>query len=152
MGFLQGELPRPSLADDSASGKGPLKAAKTLPPGPSLGAPATVQGKAMAPSTLTARLRRVVATALCLALVGPLARPQSAPGGGFLQALTSAARALEAGRLEEAREWIERALERDPRAVEAWSLRARWAEAKQDPDDLVYSLHQALRNARAQKL
>lgn len=83
--------------------------------------------------------------------LGPIGaqEPQS---GGFQQAMTSAGRAMEAGNLPQAREWIERALERDPRSVDAWRLRVRWAAAVADSDELVYALHQALRNARAQKL
>jgi tetratricopeptide (TPR) repeat protein len=74
------------------------------------------------------------------------------PSGGFLQAMSSAERALDAKDFEHARDWIERALERDARAVEAWKLRARWAEAVGDEDELVFALHRAYANARAQKL
>jgi len=47
--------------------------------------------------------------------------------------------------------WIERALERDPKSVQAWDLRARYALAIEDGDGHVYALHQALRLAIAQK-
>ncbi len=76
---------------------------------------------------------------------------QDPAGSGFVHAMTSATHALEAGELLRAREWIERALERDPRSVEAWELRASWASAAKDADEFVYALHQELRNARAQK-
>jgi tetratricopeptide (TPR) repeat protein len=98
--------------------------------------------------------RWVAASVLLLGLwEGPGARAgQEEPGGGFLQAMTAAERALEAKNLDQAREWIERALERDPRSVQAWRLRVRWAEAREDQDEVVYALHQAFRHARAQKL
>jgi len=95
--------------------------------------------------------RAVLALGPTLALCGP-AGAQDEPSGGFLQAMNSARRALDSKEYDKAREWIERALERDKRAVEAWKLRASWAEAKGDPDELAYALHQALAHARAQKL
>ena len=93
-----------------------------------------------------------ILAALCLACFASLARAQEEPSGGFQQAMNSAQHALDSKDLEHAREWIERALERDPRSVEAWRLRARWAREKGEPDELIYALHLALRNARAQRL
>jgi tetratricopeptide (TPR) repeat protein len=93
-----------------------------------------------------------IVIAISLGALFAFAREQDEPGGEFKQALLSAQRALDSGELDRGREWIERALERDPRSVEAWKLRARWAREKKDPDELVYALHQAFRNARAQKL
>ena len=59
----------------------------------------------------------------------------------FGLALDAAERALESGDHEGARESIQRALERDRRSIEAWDLRARWAKAIEDRDELVWSLH-----------
>ncbi|MCZ6596152.1 MAG: hypothetical protein O7B99_00780 [Planctomycetota bacterium] len=59
----------------------------------------------------------------------------------FARAVQVAARALDDGQLELARAQIQRALERDPRSIEVWGLRARWAELAEDRDELVYALH-----------
>ncbi len=69
----------------------------------------------------------------------------------FEVAVRDARAALEADELDEAHRLIFRALERDPKSIEVWGLRARWAEASQDRDDLVYSLHHGLRLSVAQK-
>ncbi|MEW6741474.1 MAG: hypothetical protein AB1486_01845 [Planctomycetota bacterium] len=69
----------------------------------------------------------------------------------FEVALAGAEAALAAGDHDRAREWIDRAAERDRKSRKVWSLRTRWAEAKGDRDELVYSLHQELRLAVAQK-
>jgi len=82
---------------------------------------------------------------LALALTGA---PQEVTP--FTEALRGAASALEAKDLARARHMVDRALERDPRSVEAWALRARWAEASGEKDELAYSLHRELRLAIAQ--
>jgi hypothetical protein len=69
----------------------------------------------------------------------------------FSLALDAAERSLSVGQLPKAREWIQRALERDAKAPRAWALRARWAEAAKDRDDLVYSIYTQLRLSVAQK-
>ncbi len=69
----------------------------------------------------------------------------------FSLALDAAERSLDAKQLPKAREWIQRALERDAKSTRAWALRARWAEAAADRDDLVYSIYTQLRLAVAQK-
>jgi len=63
----------------------------------------------------------------------------------FDVALHRASAALEKGELDVARLQIDRALERDPKSPEAWSMRARWAEAAGDTDELVYALHKEYR-------
>ena len=68
----------------------------------------------------------------------------------FTEALRGAERALGAGELVAARRMVDRALERDPRSVEAWTMRARWAEAAGETDELAYSLHRELGLAVAQ--
>ena len=73
--------------------------------------------------------------------------PQSA---GFARSVALAEKALETGELEAARRHVVRALERDPKSTLVWDLRARWAEAAGDRDELVYSLHRRLALLRAQ--
>ncbi len=51
----------------------------------------------------------------------------------------------------DARVEIERALELDPKSPKAWELRARWAEAVAEKDEIVYSLHKQVRLSIAQK-
>lgn len=70
---------------------------------------------------------------------------------GFARALDLAERALEAGNLEGARDHLRRAQERDARSIAAWLVRARWAEASDDRDELVYALHHAHQLSVAQK-
>lgn len=91
-------------------------------------------------------------TILALLLVALL--PAHAPrpgGGGFTKAMSEAARALEGGDLARTRHFLERALERDPNALEAWALSERWAAQAGDADEQVYALHRQLALARAQK-
>lgn len=71
-------------------------------------------------------------------------------GSNFAHALSMAERALELGQLATARFQIERALERDPKALSAWELRARWAKTAGDRDEEVYSRHRYFQLARAQ--
>ncbi len=70
----------------------------------------------------------------------------------FGRAILLAEKALDDGQLELAREQIRRAQERDPRSVQAWSLRSRWAEATGDRDELVYALHREYQLTVAQGL
>lgn len=82
------------------------------------------------------------------------ARAQESAGAAvspFTLALDAAQRSLDGGQLPKAREWIQRALERDAKSPRAWALRARWAEAAKERDDLVYSLYTQLRLSSAQK-
>lgn len=65
-------------------------------------------------------------------------------------ALERAGRLLDLGDLDRARRQIQRALERDSRSLAAWDLRARWAEAAEDRDELVHSLHRRLELTIAQ--
>lgn len=70
---------------------------------------------------------------------------------GLRRAIRLATTALDNGQTNQARNHIQRALERDPKSIEVWLLRMRWAEAADDRDELVYSLHKALRLSTAQK-
>ncbi|HEX6883902.1 MAG TPA: hypothetical protein VF530_11020, partial [Planctomycetota bacterium] len=88
--------------------------------------------------------------ALLLVLLLPGHAPRSG-GGGFTKAMTEAARALEGGDLPRTRHFLERALERDPNALEAWELSERWAAKAGDADEQVYALHRQMALARAQK-
>lgn len=67
------------------------------------------------------------------------------------RAIRGAELCLRQGDLTQARALVDRALERDPKLVRAWELRAAWAEAAGDLDERVYALHVAWRLARAQK-
>jgi len=69
----------------------------------------------------------------------------------FEEALRQGEEALQSGKVEDARPWIQRALERDPQSVAAWDLRARAAEALSDRDDAIFARHHQLRLLIAQK-
>ena len=69
----------------------------------------------------------------------------------FQEYLIRAEKSLDARRWDDARRMIDRAAERDPKAPKVWALRTRWAEGVEDQDELIYSLHQQYRLARAQK-
>src|SRR5688572_9662408 len=75
--------------------------------------------------------------------------------GGAESALEVALRNAEAALARKdaggARPWAEKALERDAKSIRAWELRSRCAKELGDPDLELYSLHQALRLAVAQK-
>jgi len=89
-----------------------------------------------------------------LALLGALALGAHAPRAevsAFELALTSAERSLDIGELDKARALVQRALERDAKAPRAWAVRARWAEAAGERDELVYALHKQLRLLEAQQ-
>ncbi|MFG0317055.1 MAG: family 16 glycoside hydrolase, partial [Planctomycetota bacterium JB042] len=62
-------------------------------------------------------------------------------GSIFEHALRTAGAALDEKKLDDAAALIQRAIERDPKSAEAWGLRARWAEAAGDRDELVFALH-----------
>lgn len=81
---------------------------------------------------------------LALALLFPtaLAAPEES---AFELGLRATERTLESGNLEKAHDQIIRLLERDRRSVPAWKLRVRWAQAAEDLDDRIYSMHQAYR-------
>lgn len=63
----------------------------------------------------------------------------------FDVALRRAETAIENGDHDIALVQITRALERDPKSPEAWGIRASWAEAIEDTDELVYALHKQYR-------
>ncbi len=84
---------------------------------------------------------------LCL-LFAPPAEKEISP---FEQALTKAEKTLADGDLDAARLEIERATERDPSSRAGWALKARWAEAAGDRDELVFALHRQYCLAVAQK-
>ncbi len=88
---------------------------------------------------------------LLAALLPLVALPQEEEAPGHEQALVLAERALDSGAKIKARALIQRALERDHKSRRAWALRARWAEAVGDDDELLYALHRGLRLAEAQK-
>ncbi len=89
----------------------------------------------------------------CFLLLGlsSLCLPRAGEGSAFRQALDAAARSLDSGDTAGARDWIQRALERDRKSVEAWAVRARWARAIDDRDELVYALHRHHALSVAQK-
>ena len=60
--------------------------------------------------------------------------------------------ALEFEDFEESGKLLNRALERDPKSLKAWELRARLAEVMEDEDELIYALHRLYRLSRAQKI
>ncbi len=68
----------------------------------------------------------------------------------FEEALEKAAQACKTKDLDAAKQWVDRAIERDPKSPEAWAMRARWAEISENQDDLIYSLHQEYRLRVAQ--
>ncbi len=101
---------------------------------------------------MLARLALFLSLSLCLGSVGASAAPLTTQqAAGFQKALRAAESALAREQLPLAKTRIDRALERDPKSIAAWDLRARWAEASGNNDELVYSLHRALRLSIAQK-
>lgn len=83
-------------------------------------------------------------------IVAALAIP-SADESAFDKAVRGGEAALQLKDYDQARKIIQRALERDPKSPKAWSLRARWAAAVNDRDELTYALHQQYRLLVAQK-
>jgi len=77
----------------------------------------------------------------CLAATCLVAPGQDKEFSPFERTLNVARKALESGDLGRAETWVWAALERDPKSLEAWDLRAKWAEAAGDDDELVYTLH-----------
>lgn len=72
--------------------------------------------------------------------------PEETP---FERARQAAERALSVKNLHDAQQYLQRALERDPKSLAAWDLRARVAAAAGDKDEQVFSLHTCLRLQRA---
>lgn len=70
---------------------------------------------------------------------------------GLKHAIGLAERSLASGDHDKARLLIQRALERDRKSRAVWALRTRWAKEVGDEDELLYSLHQELRLAEAQR-
>jgi hypothetical protein len=87
---------------------------------------------------------------LLLALGGTLA-PLLQDHSPFEESLQQARAALAEDRHDEARRWIDRALERDAKSIAAWELLADWAGRVDDRDEQVYALHRQLGLRRAQK-
>ena len=69
----------------------------------------------------------------------------------FTAALDGAERAILTGDHDKAHALVLRALERDAKSTRAWAVRAKWAAAAKDQDELVYALHTQLRLLIAQK-
>jgi len=93
---------------------------------------------------------RPILVALSGALLFALApAPRAQETSPFRLALERGERALVAGDMVGARTLVRRALERDPKAREAWSLFARWAAAAGERDLEVYARHQEYRRAVA---
>jgi len=104
-------------------------------------------------------MRKPWLSILGLLLLPLLLAPAAQEEGGveedtttYALALSAAERALEAGRLDRCRELIERVLERDPKSIAAWDLRARWAARADDRDERVWSLHQKYRLSELQRI
>jgi tetratricopeptide (TPR) repeat protein len=92
--------------------------------------------------------RPIVVAALAALLLA--SRTEEVPTA-YSQALRAAAQSLDAGDHAKARHLIERAIERGAQSPEIWALRARWAEAVGNRDELVWSLHRELRLRIARK-
>jgi len=93
-------------------------------------------------------VRKSVATWLALLSLGIALRTAGAEErptpAGFGVALELAAKALAAGDLGEARRQVDRALERDGQAPDAWALEARRAKAAGEDDERIHALHREL--------
>lgn len=89
---------------------------------------------------------------LALAILLPLASfvPPAQESASFPYILDSAQRALDANQLATAHERIIDALERDSKSLSAWALRARIAEAAEQTDEQLFSLHRHYQLAEAQ--
>jgi hypothetical protein len=94
----------------------------------------------------------VLALALPLTLAPAIQKSAGDEVSPLTFALDGAERALDAGDLARARELLVRALERDAKSLRAWELRARLAEAAEDRDERVWSLHRLWQLTVAQKL
>lgn len=93
----------------------------------------------------------IVRLILLLLLAAALPTGRGRGDSPFDRAMRAAEFALQSKNLTEARQLIQRALERDPKSPKAWDLRARWAEASGDRDEWIYALHQEHRLLVAQK-
>lgn len=78
-------------------------------------------------------------------------KPEKKGGSIFEHSILTAEAALEAKKLDDAAALIQRAIERDPKSAVAWGLRARWADAAGDRDELVFALHKQYGLRVAQK-
>lgn len=93
-------------------------------------------------------IRRFIVTFALLSAALTAAPAQDSP---FDRAVRGAEASLQLKDYNQARAAIQRALERDPKSPKAWDLRARWAAAVNDRDELTYALHQEYRLLFAQK-
>jgi len=89
-----------------------------------------------------------LAQAFALALLVPAV--VAAAGSRLQDDLRRAEAALGKGNHDEARAAVFKALERDAGSLDAWAMRARWAEKTGDTDELVYALHRRLLLTTAQ--
>jgi len=85
-------------------------------------------------------------------LLLPLLVPGGPDATPLARALRSAEEALAQNRPDEAHAHLQRAFERDPGSRQAWALRARWAEAGGNRDELAFALHRLLRLSIAQRV
>ena len=91
------------------------------------------------------------AVTLLVALgLGAARAPAEEDATPFGAALRLGEDALAAGKPDEAKRQVDRALERDARSPRAWDLRARWAAAVADKDELLYALHREMELLHAQ--
>lgn len=90
------------------------------------------------------------AATLALAALAPARGSASQESRGFELALRQARTALDQKDAARAREYLDRALERDPHNLKAWELVAEWARLAQDPDEEAYALHRGYDLAQAQ--
>ena len=88
--------------------------------------------------------KKTVSLILVLLASSVLAAPEKPSNSIFEHAIRTAEEALGAEKLDDAAALIQRAIERDPKSVAAWDLRARWAEMVGDRDELVFALHKQL--------
>ncbi len=106
------------------------------------------------------RTRSLLALALALATallpLSATARGTAAqdepPTATLAAAQRNVERALEQGNLDGAAAQVQRALERDVKSIRNWELRAMWAEAADNRDELIWSLHRQRQLVVAQGL
>lgn len=99
--------------------------------------------------------RSLLALAILLGILSPSSAPrplEGEPSTAFEKALRQATESLRVGENARARGHIQRALERDPKSLDAWQALEEWARAVKDADALAYALHQQIRLAVAQHL
>ena len=100
------------------------------------------------PSLPALRLPRTALALVLGAALLPAAPSEETSNLGWY--LDRARRALDQDRLPEAYELIQGALERDPKSLAAWRLRASWGAAADDADEQVFSLHRHRQLAEVQ--